>query len=232
MEILLKIKRCSFSTMTIEYTKINYTLSFLSIWINQRNKLMTYSVLIIWPNNSSMTAPSVSHSVPNVAKVRDDWIILNLSNERKNCLIGAARFIYVKIKLIFLILLLFHPRHIHGLSCGNSSYFNTVVTSGPFNCVAPLNLEVSLRMHFLIHYKINKFHLFLFPIWILSQSALLVLSCSSIRIASIFFNLAFKREFFVRRNFIVKNKNLFLEELNELVKDCFKGSNESLVLMV
>ena len=139
-----------------------------------------------------MTAPRVAHSGPNLAKVGNDWVDLNPPYKGKNCMIDSARFIAIILIVILLVFSLFLLGEIKSLSSSDSGHFRTNVSSGSFNSIAPLNSVVYFREGLSVHYKLIYQILFLSFNGSLCNSALLVLSGSSIGIISVLLNLSSK----------------------------------------
>ena len=218
--------------MTIKNSKIDQSLSLLGLGIDQWYWLLTDSVFVIWPDDSLVTTPRVAHPCPNLAKVGNNWIDLNPTYKGKSCMVDAARFITIILIVILLVFSLFLLGKIKSFSCSNSGHFRTNVSSGPFNSIAPLNSVVYFGEGLSVHYKLIYQILFLSFNGSLCNSALLVLSGSSIGIISVLLNLNSEGGSFSWWNLLIECNDLLLNKLDELIKNCLKTSNKSLILVI
>lgn len=218
--------------MTIKNSKIDQSLSLLGLGIDQWYWLLTDSVFVIWPDDSLVTTPRVAHSGPNLTKVGNNWIDLNPPYKGKSCMVDAARFITIILIVILLVFSLFLLGKIKSFSCSNSGHFRTNVSSGPFNSIAPLNSVVYFGEGLSVHYKLIYQILFLSFNGSLCNSALLILSGSSIGIISVLLNLSSKGRSFGWWNLLIECNDLLLDELDEFIEDCLKTSNKSLILVI
>lgn len=139
--------------MAIENPKIDQILSFLIIRINKRNAVLTDGVLIARPNNSPVTAPSVSKSIPNLTRIGNNWIYLDFSNKGKNRAIQTVGFNRIGLVAIFLIFLVFLLGQIKPLPTPSCSSLSPIVGLAHLDSITSLCPEFTPPLVPSFHYK-------------------------------------------------------------------------------